>query len=63
MPRWFHDAVVNPQQKNRKKADGGYHPPNALRLVRDFAKLVHDAAAEPSPTSEPMPMGRNAKPM
>src|SRR6266571_129627 len=46
--RWFDDAVVNPQQKNGKKADGGNHPPDTLGLVRHFAELMHDAATEPA---------------
>src|SRR2546425_5589811 len=48
LPRWFDDAVVDPEQQCRQDTHAGNDPPDALRLVRDFAKLMHDAAAEPS---------------
>src|ERR1700682_1439467 len=45
--RWFDDAVINPEQQSGQHTHAGDHPPDALGLVRDFAKWVHDAPAEP----------------
>jgi len=44
----LHDAVVNPQQQRRQDPDARNHPPDAFRLMPDFAEVVNQKAAKPS---------------
>src|SRR5438309_4595461 len=57
----LHSLVVNPKQSGGGDTDGGDRPPDALRLVLDFAEVMHEPAAEASADQRAYPDGQECE--
>src|SRR6266446_7349265 len=51
-------SVVQPEQRGRCHAYGGHRPPDALRLMPDLSKVMHERPAKPSADQRSNPDGQ-----